>query len=39
LLVPRSAAFVSLRATATDDQGGSIRRTVIRAFAGPAQQR
>lgn len=34
--VPPAAAFVSLRVTATDDRGGSIRRTVTRAFAGPA---
>jgi hypothetical protein len=36
LAVPATAAFVSLRITATDDRGGRLRRTVIRAFAGPA---
>jgi hypothetical protein len=34
--VPAAAAFVSLRVTATDDQGGRLRRTITRAFAGPA---
>lgn len=34
--VPPTAAFVSLRVTASNDQGGSLRRTVIRALAGPA---
>jgi hypothetical protein len=34
--VPPTAAFVSLRIAAADDRGGSIRRTVVRAFAGPA---
>ena len=34
--VPPTAAFISLRIAATDDRGGSIRRTVTRAFAGPA---
>ncbi|SCE72069.1 hypothetical protein GA0074695_0577 [Micromonospora viridifaciens] len=38
LTVPSTAAFVSLRTTAVDDFGGSLRRTVIRAFAGPASQ-
>ncbi|MCW3844883.1 hypothetical protein ONA70_32890, partial [Micromonospora yasonensis] len=38
LATPSTAAFVSLRATAVDDFGGSLRRTVIRAFAGPASQ-
>ncbi|WP_215177737.1 hypothetical protein [Streptomyces sp. ISL-10] len=38
LTVPATASFVSLRATATDDQGGSVRRTVERAFAGPRPQ-
>jgi len=38
LTVPATAAFVSLRVTATDDQGGSLRRTITRAFAGPAPQ-
>ncbi len=37
LVVPSSAAYVSLRATARNDEGGSLKRTVIRAFAGPAQ--
>ncbi|MEU8229445.1 hypothetical protein AB0C12_07540 [Actinoplanes sp. NPDC048967] len=36
LAVPATAAFVSLRVTATGDQDGRLRRTVIRAFAGPA---
>ncbi|GAA3350321.1 hypothetical protein GCM10020358_75760 [Amorphoplanes nipponensis] len=36
LTVPATAAFVSLRVTATDDRDGRLRRTVIRAFAGPA---
>ncbi|MGA5301624.1 hypothetical protein ACPCHT_16980 [Nucisporomicrobium flavum] len=31
-----TAAYVSLRVTATNDQGGRLRRTVIRAFGGPA---
>ncbi|NYV73901.1 hypothetical protein [Streptomyces sp. UH6] len=34
--VPGTASFVSLRVTATDDRGGSLRRTLTRAFAGPA---
>ncbi|MGW3628916.1 hypothetical protein ACWD7F_01910 [Streptomyces sp. NPDC005122] len=34
--VPATAPFVSLRVTAADDQGGSLRRTITRAFAGPA---
>lgn len=38
LALPSTAAFVSLRATAADDFGGTLRRTVIRAFAGPASQ-
>lgn len=38
LTVPADAAFVSLRATGTDDGGGSLRRTVLRAFAGPASR-
>lgn len=38
LTVPPTAAFVSLRVTATDDRGGSLRRTVERAFAGPGTQ-
>ncbi|MEU8259829.1 hypothetical protein AB0C02_04300 [Micromonospora sp. NPDC048999] len=38
LTLPSTVAFVSLRATAVDDFGGSLRRTVIRAFAGPASQ-
>ncbi|MFC9843999.1 hypothetical protein ACFWFF_16735 [Streptomyces sp. NPDC060223] len=36
--VPATASFVSLRVTAADDQGGSLRRTIARAFAGPATQ-
>ncbi|MGW0859584.1 hypothetical protein [Streptomyces sp. NPDC002690] len=38
LTVPATAAFVSLRVTATDDEGGSLRRTLDRAFAGPGTQ-
>ncbi|MEU1038105.1 hypothetical protein ACFYP4_14165 [Streptomyces sp. NPDC005551] len=34
--VPATASFVSLRVTAADDQGGILRRTLVRAFAGPA---
>jgi len=36
LEVPAAAAFVSLRVTASNDQGGALRRTVLRALAGPA---
>jgi hypothetical protein len=36
LAVPATAAYVSLRVTASNDQGGTLRRTVIRALAGPA---
>ncbi|MGW6011432.1 hypothetical protein [Streptomyces sp. NPDC055210] len=36
--VPATASFVSLRVTAADDQGGVLRRTLTRAFAGPAPQ-
>ncbi|MFD3378462.1 MULTISPECIES: hypothetical protein [unclassified Streptomyces] len=36
--VPAAASFVSLRVTAADDLGGSLRRTITRAFAGPAPQ-
>ncbi|CAM5313575.1 hypothetical protein [Streptomyces fumanus] len=36
--LPATAAYVSLRVTAADDQGGSLRRTLTRAFAGPAGQ-
>ncbi|GAA4579647.1 hypothetical protein GCM10023194_05780 [Planotetraspora phitsanulokensis] len=36
--VPSTASFVSLRASAKDDNGTSLRRTVIRAFAGPKPQ-
>jgi hypothetical protein len=36
MTVPATVAFVSLRITAANNAGGSIRRTVIRAFAGPA---
>ncbi|WP_165985083.1 hypothetical protein [Streptomyces sp. YIM 98790] len=39
LAVPADAAFVSLRATAEDDNGGTVRHTVVRAFAGPAGHR
>lgn len=38
LPVPTTASFVSLRVTAVNDEGGSVRRTVLRAFAGPATQ-
>ncbi|MYX35378.1 MULTISPECIES: hypothetical protein [unclassified Streptomyces] len=38
LTVPHTAAYVSLRATAVNDEGGSVRRTVIRAFGGPGIQ-
>ncbi|MFF7335204.1 hypothetical protein [Streptomyces sp. NPDC008150] len=34
--VPATAAFVSLRVSAADDEGGALTRTVLRAFAGPA---
>jgi hypothetical protein len=36
LTVPATTAFVSLRMSATNDAGGSLRRTITRAFAGPA---
>ncbi|WP_328495428.1 hypothetical protein OHS59_23800 [Streptomyces sp. NBC_00414] len=36
--VPATASFVSLRVTAADDRGGVLRRTISRAFAGPAPQ-
>jgi len=36
--VPATASFVALRVTAVDDQGGILRRTIKRAFAGPASQ-
>lgn len=36
--LPATAPFVSLRVTAADEQGGSLRRTIARAFAGPATQ-
>ncbi|MET8078945.1 hypothetical protein [Streptomyces sp. NPDC005303] len=36
--VPASAAYVTLRVTAVDDRGGSLTRTLVRAFAGPARQ-
>jgi hypothetical protein len=36
--VPTSAAFVSLRVTAADGDGGSLDRAIIRAFGGPASQ-
>ncbi|MFJ8582790.1 hypothetical protein [Micromonospora sp. NPDC093277] len=38
MTLPSTAAFVSLRATAVDDFGSSLQRTVIRAFAGPASE-
>jgi hypothetical protein len=36
--VPATASFITLRVTAVDDQGGSLNRTIVRAFAGPAPQ-
>ncbi|MGW2931025.1 hypothetical protein ACWDA7_03965 [Streptomyces sp. NPDC001156] len=36
--VPAAASFITLRVTAVDDQGGSLSRTIERAFAGPAPQ-
>jgi len=36
LAVPATAAFVSLRVTARNEEGGALRRTVLRALAGPA---
>jgi hypothetical protein len=36
LTVPATAAFVSLRVTASNDQDGALRRTIVRALAGPA---
>ncbi|POX50899.1 hypothetical protein [Streptomyces sp. Ru72] len=36
--VPATASFVTLRVTAVDDLGGSLSRTVERAFAGPVPQ-
>ncbi|WP_256123034.1 hypothetical protein [Streptomyces sp. LUP47B] len=36
--VPAGAAYVTLRVTAVDDRGGSLDRTLVRAFAGPARQ-
>ncbi|MEU9170712.1 hypothetical protein AB0D34_23385 [Streptomyces sp. NPDC048420] len=36
--VPAGAAYVTLRVTAVDDQGGSLSRTLVRAFGGPARQ-
>ncbi|MFE4956887.1 hypothetical protein ACFRCW_22985 [Streptomyces sp. NPDC056653] len=38
LTVPATASLVSLRVTATNDQGGSVRRTIERALAGPRPQ-
>ena len=35
--VPADAAYVTLRVTAVDDLGGSLSRTLVRAFAGPAR--
>ncbi|MEV6019509.1 hypothetical protein [Streptomyces sp. NPDC051997] len=37
--VPATASFVTLRVTADDDRGGSLRRTIVRAFGGPAAPR
>jgi hypothetical protein len=34
--MPAGAAFASLRITAGNEQGGALRRTVLRAVAGPA---
>jgi hypothetical protein len=34
--MPATAAFASLRLTASNNQGGALRRTVLRALAGPA---
>jgi hypothetical protein len=39
LRVPDTAAFVALRVTAGNDQGGTLSRTVLRAIAGPATAR
>jgi hypothetical protein len=36
LTVPATAAFVSLRISAANNQGGALRRTIMRALAGPA---
>ncbi|MEV4706842.1 hypothetical protein [Actinoplanes sp. NPDC049316] len=36
LTVPTTAAYVSLRISARNDEGGALRRTVLRAIAGPA---
>ncbi|MFE2681720.1 hypothetical protein [Streptomyces mirabilis] len=36
--VPATASYITLRVTAADDQGGSLRRTIVRAFGGPAPQ-
>ncbi|MER5539469.1 hypothetical protein [Streptomyces mirabilis] len=36
--VPATASYITLRVTAADDKGGSLRRTIMRAFAGPAPQ-
>ncbi|MET0492651.1 MAG: hypothetical protein ABW000_05915 [Actinoplanes sp.] len=36
LTIPSTVAFVSLRLTASNADGGSLRRTVLRALAGPA---
>ncbi|AXG78432.1 hypothetical protein [Streptomyces paludis] len=38
LPVPANASFVSLRVTAANKAGGTVRRTVTRAFMGPAPQ-
>ncbi|MGW2898942.1 hypothetical protein ACWDAO_31200 [Streptomyces sp. NPDC001212] len=36
--VPATGSFVTLRVTAADDLGGSLSRTIERAFAGPVPQ-
>ncbi|MFJ4785709.1 hypothetical protein [Streptomyces sp. NPDC088794] len=36
--VPATASYVTLRVTAADDKGGSLVRTIVRAFGGPAPQ-
>ncbi|MFJ8363552.1 hypothetical protein [Streptomyces sp. NPDC093984] len=38
LNVPATASFVALRVKAVDDLGGSLSRTITRAFAGPVPQ-
>ncbi|WP_406304313.1 hypothetical protein OHA61_21075 [Streptomyces sp. NBC_00885] len=36
LSVPQGARYISLRVSGKDSEGSSVRRTVVRAFAGPA---